>query len=1015
MNKDFTDKIAAPGCEFRGAPFWAWNAKLEPEELRRQIRLMHEMGMGGFFMHARVGLNTKYLGEEWFECVRACIDEARKLKMNAWLYDEDRWPSGAGGGYVTANPDYRMRALAMKVYDQAPAEAEYEYLALFAAKVGEKGITVPRRLKNLSDPLQDGEKMLAFFVIVSNTSSWYNDQTYLDTMNEDAVRKFIEVTHKAYAREIGGEFGKTVPGIFTDEPNYLHIFTEHKSYVPWTGAIPERFLKAYGYDLLEHLPELFYRVDGEEFSKARLNFRDMLTTLFVNAFSKQIGEWCTENNMQFTGHVLVEDFMSGQLKMVGSAMRFYEYMQTPGIDLLTEHWNVFDTAKQCTSMAHQFGNKWRLTETYGCTGWDFPFFGHKALGDWQFAMGINLRCQHLAWYSMAAEAKRDYPASISYQSPWFREYPVVEDYFARLGAALSEGEEVRDLLVIHPIESAWAISSLEDQNKEQEFAEDKTLIDLRNAILKVNIDFDYGDEEIMSRHGKVTGSAICINKAGYKAVLVPQLRTIRATTLKLLQEFSRNGGLVAYIGNPPAYLGGEKSDRPAKAFATFTPTTADKISDTFSKTARQVSITGKDGAEIEPVLHILRQGNELSTLFICNTSVNMMDRQMDAPLVRDRNLEFPETNVAWKGQATAAIYELDLSSGKIWKIVSEYRDGCHCFKTSFPVLGSRLFFASAADMANSAAPIISQYLGNRTGLSAEWNYKLDDYNVLVLDHAAFSFDGGEFGDTQYIIKTDDAIREKLGVRPRGGAMVQPWLSGEKTPDKKVPVVLEYTFDCQDIPSETCYLGIERPDLYEITLNGQAISTADQGWWCDLSLRKLELPASCFRKGENKMRLTCQYHQYLPGFEAIFILGNFGVCAQAITGLPGKLTFGDWCALGLQNYSGNVVYSQKFHHDGKPLAVKIGEWRGAALGVSVNGSERRIIAWPPYEMDIANLLKAGENTLEITVFGHRRNSHGPFYLNEKWPAWTGPVQFKTYEHPERQLVPCGLLSNPELIG
>ena len=94
-------QFKSPGPDFRGAPFWAWNAKLEPEELIRQIRLMKEMGLGGFFMHARVGLNTEYLGKEWFECVRTCIAEAEKLGMNAWLYDEDRWPPGSVAGEVT--------------------------------------------------------------------------------------------------------------------------------------------------------------------------------------------------------------------------------------------------------------------------------------------------------------------------------------------------------------------------------------------------------------------------------------------------------------------------------------------------------------------------------------------------------------------------------------------------------------------------------------------------------------------------------------------------------------------------------------------------------------------------------------------------------------------------------------------------------------------------------------------------------------------------------------------------
>ena len=98
-------------------------------------------------------------------------------------------------------------------------------------------------------------------------------------------------------------------------------------------------------------------------------------------------------------------------------MRFYEHMQAPGMDLLTERWRIYDTAKQVSSVARQFGRKWRLTETYGCTGWDFPFAGHKALGDWQTALGINLRCQHLYWYTMKGEAKRDYPAPSASSRP----------------------------------------------------------------------------------------------------------------------------------------------------------------------------------------------------------------------------------------------------------------------------------------------------------------------------------------------------------------------------------------------------------------------------------------------------------------------------------------------------------------------------------------------------------------------------------------------------------------------
>jgi len=1001
MKNAFLQKIDNPGCQFRGAPFWAWNSKLDPQELRWQINMLHEMGLGGFFMHSRVGLNTEYLGPEWFDSIRACADEAKKLNMNAWLYDEDRWPSGAAGGIVTKNVEFRARSL----HCQTLAQTEYTDgdLAWFAAKVDGVHATSPRRLKK-GDTLADGEVFLRFYVEISPVSSWYNDQTYLDTMNEDAVRKFIEVTHEAYAGEIPGEFGKNVPGIFTDEPNCTN----------WTGRLPERFREMYGYDLLDFLPELFFVVDGQEVSKVRLDYQNVRTSLFVNAFSKLIGEWCDRNNMQFTGHVLCEDDVIGQTQVVGAAMRFYEYMQAPGIDLLTEHWNIFLTAKQCVSMAHQFGRKTRLSETYGCTGWDFPFAGHKALGDWQLALGINLRCQHLAWYSMEAEAKRDYPASISYQSPWFRHYSKVEDYFARLNAALSEGEEVRNLLVIHPIESTWFGKAVDTMTPEEKEAEKNRLPRLNGQILKENIDFDYGDEEIMSRHAAVANDTITIAKASYKAVLIPELRTIRKTTLDLLDAFAENGGLVAYIGKVPEYVDGVRSDLPKQVYARFTATAIPDIAKTVESRAREVSVT-ENGTEIDPVLYRLAKSDTVATLFLCNTGVNQTENQMKACLVRDRELSFENAVITWKLPEDWNVVEIDPNSKNIYAVTSEYKDGKRVFKTSFPKIGSRLFAASKENFANAERKAEKQIFAETVPVAdSGWQVKTDDYNVFVLDHPRYSVDGSYYSIPAYILKIDDRLREILGKRPRGGAMVQPWLRAkDNTPEKTLDLKLQYEFDCEYVPSEL-FLALERPDLYTCSLNGTKFDAEESGFWCDHSMKKIALPANRLKKGGNVLELSCRYHGLLPGLETAYLLGEFGVNPQLqIVAKPAGIRAGDWCGQGFLNYAGNMAYTMKFERPAtsEDVYVEIPSWRGVSLGIRVNGSEQRQIPWPPYRLNITGLLKDGENTLEIEVFGHRRNSHGPFYLTEKWPIWTGPGQFKEYQVTQRQLVPCGLLEAP----
>ena len=119
-------------------------------------------------------------------------------------------------------------------------------------------------------------------------------------------------------------------------------------------------------------------------------------------------------------------------------------MQSPGVDLLTEHRNEYVAAKQCASVARQFGKKWVLSELYACIGWDATFETYKYLGDWQAVLGTTMRCPHLSYYSMAGEAKRDYPGSIHFQSPWWQSFKYIEDYFSRINVVLSEGKAISD-------------------------------------------------------------------------------------------------------------------------------------------------------------------------------------------------------------------------------------------------------------------------------------------------------------------------------------------------------------------------------------------------------------------------------------------------------------------------------------------------------------------------------------------------------------------------------------------
>ena len=120
----FYKNLKNPPNKYRPAPFWSWNEKLECDETRDQIRTMYNAGIGGYFMHARGGLQTEYMSEEWFQNIKASIECGGEKGMLSWGYDENGWPSGFGGGLVNGlGEKYQQKYLRCSVTDAPDSSA----------------------------------------------------------------------------------------------------------------------------------------------------------------------------------------------------------------------------------------------------------------------------------------------------------------------------------------------------------------------------------------------------------------------------------------------------------------------------------------------------------------------------------------------------------------------------------------------------------------------------------------------------------------------------------------------------------------------------------------------------------------------------------------------------------------------------------------------------------------------------------------------------------------------------
>lgn len=497
------------------AYFWLWNAPLVPEELRAQLQDMAAHGARSVCMlpmpkafrpdSTNNSLDPDYLTPEFFERVHLAVEEAARLGMNWWVYDEGGWPSGqALGKVVEGHPDFAAHRLAP---DPAATDTAWPY-----------------RVNVGGNP---------------------------DLMNPAVTDRFLELTHQRYQQAIGEFFGKTVRYTFTDEPGVPNL--DPPKSITWSGTWTKDTLL--GERSLGSLVPSLFVVPGKEMpgadAQARVDFYDFWTRQFQENYFSRIQTWAHGAGIGSGGHLNGEDETVNAVRYgFGQALRQLRAMDMPGIDLIWRQifpgQNNHHFPKYASSAAHQTGGRFSFSESFCVYGNGLTPAQMKWLVDYQYVRGINVLvegCYPLSTqdHHMTGERPHFGPCN-----PLWDHLPGFHAYTARVGYALSTGKPRIDVGLYYPVRDLWAWGKAATEAVE---THDRLAVEL----LAHQCDFDLVDDDILTGNEFIQ----------YKTLVFGHACWLEPRNIEVLRDFAAKGGKILCVDHAPGVHGQPGNNDPA--------------------------------------------------------------------------------------------------------------------------------------------------------------------------------------------------------------------------------------------------------------------------------------------------------------------------------------------------------------------------------------------------------------------------------------------------------------------
>jgi hypothetical protein len=429
-----------PPHEFSVMPFWFWNDALDDAEIVRQIADFEAHGVYGFVIHPRVGLprDLGWMSDRLLHFYQIAIDEAHRRDMYVLLYDEGMYPSGSSSGQVVAS-DPLFQTCCLAKIDFWPGEQPRlrpgEHLVTVAARAnGERLAVIDRKADSFIRGLH-----------YAGDGPAEDEPPAGDILNPAAVARFIELVYDKLAARFSAHFGKTIIGMFTDEPSLLGRCRERGVWPGTTGVI-EHINRILGYDFAPHLPALWYDDEGDA-ARFRADYRRALHVRLEETYYAQLHDWCEAHHLPLAGHPEGADDIG--------ALR---YFHIPGQDLVWR-WVLPDrrsalsgpqsTQGKCASSAAlHLGRRRNANELCGAYGHELTWDEMTWLANWCFIRGANLLYPHAFYYSVRGSRWDERPPDVGPHAAWWDHYRQYADACRLLSSLNTDSIHVCNIAIL---------------------------------------------------------------------------------------------------------------------------------------------------------------------------------------------------------------------------------------------------------------------------------------------------------------------------------------------------------------------------------------------------------------------------------------------------------------------------------------------------------------------------------------------------------------------------------------